>query len=381
VSRRVAVVLHEPAVGGASLAVLSPIPALERDGWEFCFWAPRPSAVAELLEARGYAVTGEPRELRYSRAALREPPGTWGRMRSLPGYMTRFRRFVATTAPDLVHVNTIVALPEALIARSTGVPTLLHVHEILHGRQGSVAARLARHVDGVAAVSQACAAPLRARGVSVEIVTPCQPEPADLVDRTARETLVVGTLATICERKGSDVFVAAARAILARRPNVEFRMVGPLAPGADAPWARDVVSRAERAGVRWSVTTDPASELRGWDVFVLPTRRDPFPLAVLEAMAAGLPVVASAVDGVPEQVDAASGLLVAPEDTDAFAAAIERLLDDSTLRTDMGRAAAHRIATRFAPARQVAELVAAYERVLASGAARRRRGRAVSSPR
>lgn len=370
-TRHVAIVLHEPVVGGASLAVLSPLPALEREGWRFSFWVPRPSPIADLLRERGYAVAGEPRELRYSRAALREPPGAWARARGIPGYLRRFRRFVGETAPDLVHVNTIVALPEALVARSTGVPTLLNVHEMLHGVQGAGAAWLARLVDGVAAVSDANAAPLRARGVAVDLVTPCVSSPAKRPEAAVHEPLVVGMLGTVCERKGSDVFVAAARAILARRADVEFRMVGRLADGAEEPWARDLVARAERLGVRWSVTTEPISELRGWDVFALPTRRDPFPLVVMEAMAAGLPVVASAVDGVCEQIDDSSGILVAPDDEQAFVDAIERLLDDPPLRVALGHAGARRVAERFAPARQAAELVVAYENVLRRGDCRR----------
>jgi glycosyltransferase involved in cell wall biosynthesis len=372
VNRQVAIALHEPSVGGASLAVLNPLPLLERDGWRFTFWVPRPSPIAELLETRGYTVAGEPRALRYSRAAWREPPGTWTRARSVPGYLRRFRQYIQATDPDVVHVNSVVALPEALVARSTGAPTLLNVHEMLHGTKGAAAARLARLVDGVATVSNACAAPLIARGATVHLVTPCVPLIEELRRPVGRERLVVGTLATISERKGSDTFVAMARALLARRDDVEFRMVGTVPTGADEQWARDVVACGERHGVRWSVTTTPVAELRDWDAFVLPTRRDPFPLAVLEAMAAGLPVVASAVDGVPEQVDEASAILVAPDDADALVRAVERLLDDKSLRTSMGQHGVERVTRCFAPERQASELVSAYENVLRCAEGRRR---------
>lgn len=361
-------------MGGASLAVLNPLPILEDEGWRFTFWAPRPSPIAELLETRGYSVAGVPRHLRYSRAAWREPPGIWTRTRSVPGYLRRFRQFVQAADADVVHVNTIVALPEALVARSTGAPTLLNVHEMLLGTQGTMAARMARLVDGVATVSNACAAPLLAGGATVHIVTPCVPSLPELRQSEARERLVVGTLATISERKGSDVFVAMACAILARRHDVEFRMVGTVPTGADERWARDVVERGERHGVRWSVTSNPVAELLDWDIFVLPTRRDPFPLAVLEAMAAGLPVVASAVDGVCEQVDEASAILVAPDDVDAATRAVERLLDDKSLRASMGQRGVERVGRCFTPERQATELISAYDNVLRARE-RRRRGR------
>ena len=371
-SGHVAIVLHEPHVGGATNAVLRPLRALEAQGWSFCFWAPRPSAVADLLAARGYAVAGEQRDLRYSWAALQEPPGPLARTASVPGYLQSFRRFLARTRPALVHANTILTIPEALAARAGGTPTLLHVHEMLDpGRRSRAAMLLAGRVDGVVAVSNACAAPLRAAGVRTGIVTAgVAPAPEGRVPRPHRK-VVVGMLGTICERKGSDVFVSAARAVLAGRSDVELRMVGPLAPGADEAWARAVVARGERAGVRWTgPTADAAAELATWDVFVHPTRRDPFPLVVLEAMAAGLPVIAIDVDGVPEQVDERSAILVAPGDAAALARAIERLAGDAPARRAMGRAGAARAATHFTPERNARELATAYERVLATAAQR-----------
>ncbi len=365
----VAVVLHEPQIGGATTAVLRALPALEREGWSFCFWAPQPGPAAELLAGRGATVAGEPRVLRYSWPALREPPGVWARARTVPGYLRRFADFLERAQPDVVHANTILTLPEALVARRRGHATLLHVHEMLGaGTRGAAAVALARLVDDVASVSHACAEPLRRRGVPVGLVTagidadraPLR-EPARA---TASRPLVVGTLATVCERKGSDLFVAAAEQIARRRSDVEFRLVGPLAGGGERAWAQAVVRRGNRCGVRWSTVSDGRAELRDWDVFVLPARQDPFPLVVLEAMAAGLPVVATAIDGVPEQVDAGCGLLVAPEDAGALARAIDVLIDDGARRAAMGAAGARRVASQFTPARHASELAGAYRRAV-----------------
>ncbi len=372
----VALVLHEPGIGGATTAVLRALPALEREGWRFCAWAPRPGAAAELLAGRGLAVAGEPRDLRYSWRALREPPGPWARARGAPGYLQRFGAFLAAQRPDIVHANTVLTLPEALVARRRGIPTLLHVHEMLgSGARGSAAVGLARLVDGVACVSQSCAAPLRRRGVPAQIVTAgiaAVPAAAPRGAGARARPLVVGTLATVSRRKGSDLFVAAAERIARRRADVEFRLVGPLAGGRERAWASAVVERGGRGGVRWSTTDDPLSELRDWDVFVHPARRDPFPLVVLEAMAAGLPVVAARVDGLAEQVDGSCGVLVAPGDAEALAVAVEALLDAPARRAAMGAAGAARVARLFTPQRHAGELADAYRATLRAAGKRRR---------
>lgn len=370
-SGEVLLVLHEPHVGGASNAVLRVLPLMEREGWHYRVWAPRPSPVAELLARRGYEVAGEPRPFRYRWRAARDPPGVRARIRATPGYLRRFRGFVAGIAPDLVHANTVVTLPEALLSRSTRVATMLHVHEMLsEDARGAAAARLAGRLDHVATVSQASAGPLRARGLDASIIT-AGVEAVPVGPAVPRDRpLVVGTLATVSHRKGSDLFVAAAIELLRSRPDIEFRMVGPLAPGAQEAWARELVGRAESVGIRCGVAPDPLAELREWDLFVLPARRDPFPLAVLEAMSVGLPVIASRVDGIPEQLDQASGALIDPNDPSELRGAIEGLLDDRGSRTAMGRSGRSRARACFTPERHARELSLAYRKTLTAAAAR-----------
>jgi glycosyltransferase involved in cell wall biosynthesis len=101
--------------------------------------------------------------------------------------------------------------------------------------------------------------------------------------------------------------------------------------------------------------------LKRWDVFVLPSRSDAFPLASLEAMAAGVPIVASRVGGIPEQITHLEhGVLVPPGDVEALAEWIVRLYDDRALRAELAAAASRRVREEFTVANQAAQLHRAY---------------------
>jgi glycosyltransferase involved in cell wall biosynthesis len=113
------------------------------------------------------------------------------------------------------------------------------------------------------------------------------------------------------------------------------------------------------------VRADVPKILAALDLFVLPSLWEGMPNAVLEAMAAGLPVVATAVGGTPEVVmDGVTGLLVPPQDPSALAQAIERLLRDPDLRRTMGRAGRRRVEQHFDVRETVRQVEDLYETLL-----------------
>jgi glycosyltransferase involved in cell wall biosynthesis len=117
------------------------------------------------------------------------------------------------------------------------------------------------------------------------------------------------------------------------------------------------------------VRADVADILRASDVFVLSSRWEGNPMSVMEAMAAGLPVVSTAVGGVPELVqEGATGLLVPSEDAGALAQAMQALVDDPVRRQAMGAAARQHAIAHFDIRHTVRMYEELYERLLARGA-------------
>jgi glycosyltransferase involved in cell wall biosynthesis len=175
------------------------------------------------------------------------------------------------------------------------------------------------------------------------------PPPSD--DSRSIETestvLYVGRLRT---RKAVAVLLEAIASIGARRPDLRLVVAG------DGEQAAALRRRAARSDLEGRVEFAGAlsrEAIAAWyrraAVLCLPSIYEGFPVTIVEAMAAGLPVVATHVSGVPEAVDhGATGLLVAPEDAAALSAAIERVVEDIDARRRMGKAARAEFERRFA---------------------------------
>lgn len=186
-----------------------------------------------------------------------------------------------------------------------------------------------------------------------------------------RTPMTVGTIAGLEYWKGVDLLVEACGRI-----SVPLR----LEVFGDGPWRSRLEGRARALGIdaRFHGRVREAGvRLDSLDLFVSPSRADNLPLAILEAMAAAVPVVATRVGGVPEVVDDGhTGILVEPEDTVALAEAIDGLARDPSRRVAMGAAGALRAAQLFDPATIAGRLLDLYVEVCA----RARRDRRVERP-
>lgn len=181
------------------------------------------------------------------------------------------------------------------------------------------------------------------------------------------DDLVIGSVGRLVSVKNYELLLRAFARVAASRARVRLLLVG---EGPErgrlerAAAEAGIASRTELLGHR----EDVADLLVGLDVFVLPSVSEGMSNTLLEAMAAGVPVVASDVGGNPEIVeDGRSGLLFPSRDEAALAARLARLLDDPSARDELGRAGRERVAREFSMGAMIDRYEALYERIARSG--------------
>ncbi len=291
----------------------------------------------------------------------RFPVRGFGRMGSARQWI-RFARWCRDIEARLVHTCDLYANIFGLTAAAlAGVPARIGSRrEILTGDKTPVqlaAQRAAyRRAHAVLANSEAAARQLAHEGVDTARIRVI-PNGVDLERVPPRRTRDIirriVTVANLRPEKGHDVLIDAAPSILAAYGDAEFHIAG------DGPCADALAARARERGVAGRVHMlghcDRIPDLlAGQDLFVLPSRSEALPNAVIEAMAAGLPVVASRVGGIPELIDdRRTGRLVPPGDAAALAAAIVELMNEPTHAAALGRAGQRRAQERYAFPRMV----------------------------
>jgi glycosyltransferase involved in cell wall biosynthesis len=183
--------------------------------------------------------------------------------------------------------------------------------------------------------------------------------------------VVVGTVGHLAPIKGQDVFVRAAALISARRSRVHFVVIGEdKSPRME--YRRSLESLVAELGLSEIVDmpgwrNDMPAVLSTLTLFVSAARSEPFGLAIVESMAAGLPVVATASEGALEIIeDGFSGKLVPVGDPEALAQAINDLLDDPLERSRLGHNALLAARQRYSLARMASDTERVYREVLAS---------------
>lgn len=281
----------------------------------------------------------------------------------------RFARWCRRERIAAVHTcdfySNVFGLPAALLA---GVRVRIGSRRELNPDKSDRQIRLQRLAyrcaTRVVANSPSAATVLAAEGLEAARVTviPNGLDSARYADRPGRDAIRrVVCVANLRPEKNHETLIGAAALLKARCPGLRYRIVG----GGSRRAALETLARdrgvadvVEFAGHR----DDIPAELREADVFVLPSRSEAFPNSVLEAMAAGLPVVASAVGGLLDLVEhGRTGLLVPPADPEALADALHRLYAEPARAHALGDAARREAGLRYSFERMVGAFQALYE--------------------
>jgi glycosyltransferase involved in cell wall biosynthesis len=344
----------------------------------------------ELFVAALGSVGGNPLEKEFRDAGV--PTINLG-ARSLrdPAAFRRLVEFVREHRITLVHAHlTYAAIWSAWLSRATGVPSLASLHVAVSATQGVERSRLRRAAvtvrdwimcfalrrwsSGVIFVSGFLRAEYASRlhgasahvvhnGIEVERFARDRTEARSRIERELGVPDAVPLLVSVTvlrAGKGIDVLLRA----LCEVPDAHLVIIG------DGPMGHDWRRIAEEAGVAGRVhwaghRRDVDALLAGFDLFVHPSLDDAFPTVLLEACAASLPIVASAIGGIPEIVnDGENGMLVTAGDETKLGAAIRSLLADRTRMERMSEAARRLARERFSVEAWMARLDRVYAEVL-----------------
>lgn len=300
-----------------------------------------------------------------------------------PTVIASIQRLVAQTGADIVHAHGYKADVYACFAlRRTTTPFVSTCHNWLKdgplvSLYGMVDRFMLRSYAGVIAVSDEVKAKLLKAGVraqkihlirnGIDMRPFINAKPSLRVDGDGESVLVVGWIGRLSNEKGADIFLRAAASVLAEYPGARFVVVG------DGPDLAMLNALIDELNIRKNVSLagrreDMPSVYASLDVMVSSSRQEGLPMAILEGMASGLPLVATAVGDVPTVVrDGRSGVLVPSEDVGLLASAIVELLRDASLRMRLGSAARRLIAEEFSAERMTANYLRVYEDALASG--------------
>ena len=287
--------------------------------------------------------------------------------------VTGLARFVRAHDIEIVHAHAardyhLAALAVRLASRGRLVLTR---HALFPLR--AINRPLLKDVRRVIAVSQAVAESLRRNGViessKIAVIhNGIDVDRFESIERSSASPLLVGTVGHFAPIKGQDVFVRAAAIISARRRAVNFVVIGE-DKSSQMNCRRSLENLVAELGLSEVVEMpgwrdDIPAVLSSLDLFVSAARCEPFGLAIVEAMAAGLPIVASASEGALEIIeDGHTGKLVPVGDPEPLAQAIIDLLDDPLERSRLGRNAQLAARERYSLKRMATDTERLYREV------------------
>ncbi len=361
-------IIHSLSWGGAENQVVTLAPALCNSRYTIHVCCLRREGVqASKLRSRGVQVVALNMRLRY-----------W------PIAVYRLIRLIRKLKPKIVHTHmSDVCVWGAVVGRLAGVPVIVTTEVGMSPwkrRHHMLLDRVANHFnDKMIAVSeQICQHQIRNQVVSPDKVVVI-PNAVDIQRFDGQKSQgqlklqlgvdhsswLVGTVARLAQPKRLDHLLKAARLVCDIAPKAQFIIVG------DGP-LRD---QLERQAIQLDLAPDHlrflgnlqhiTDFLMALDIFALSSETEGIPVAMLEAMAASRPVVATQVGGIPQVIkDRHNGLLVPPHDPNGLAQAILTLMEDSALRRSVALEGYRTVSARFSTDAVCQQIVALYDDLL-----------------
>jgi len=294
-------------------------------------------------------------------------------------FIGRFRRVLQQVQPDLVHIHSRrgADVLGGLAARRAEVPAILSRR--VDNPEPWLSVRFKYPLfDSVLAISNGVRDALRASGVSQAIeVVRSSVDPAPWREPAPREeflrsfdlndaVLTIGVVAQLITRKGHHVLLQALPPLVARHPNLRVLCFG------QGPRREALEAAARELGLSEAVRfvgfhKDLSHWMGHFDLLAHPALMEGLGVTLLQAAAAGVPVIACRAGGMPEAVhDGVNGILVPPGEVEPLRAALALLLDDAALRQRYAQAGRRLADTEFSIATMAEGTLAAYRAVLAA---------------
>jgi glycosyltransferase involved in cell wall biosynthesis len=299
----------------------------------------------------------------------------------------KLTRLLKAARPDIVHTHGYFAsVIGRFAARRAGIPVLLaHVHSTYweyKKRHLLIERKLSRFTQKIICCSRAVENFVKYtekitdnktiviyNGVDEERFFPLK-SPTFLRAELGmdEETAVIGTVSSLTPHKGHEFLVQAASLVLGTFPSTKFLIVG------DGPLRKRLENQVKDLNIHPAVIftgtrKDIAEMLSLMDVFALPSHtREGLGIAIIEAMAAERPVVATDIGGIPEAVNhGETGLLVPPGDPEALSKAIIELLQNPKKAEEMGEKGRARVKEKFTTKKMLSEIENVYQSLVSQG--------------
>lgn len=359
-------------MGGAEASLYHLVRRLDRSRYSAFVLCPEPGSLVEKLLAEQISI-----EI--------TPLPAWRKLKSFPSRFTTLHRltsFARIGSVHLIHSNTIWVNPYAQrVGEKLKIPVVCHLRDLI--RRDQVKKYALDKVDIIIPISNAVRRPLEEAGIQsarirriyngVNVSTFAHGKDVLRENFPIHGYLmgIVGQLNPRSQWKGQRDFIQAAAEVVRHRSDVYFAVVGGDSSPASAPghmsYIRKLKELAGELGIADRVIftgfrDDIPDVMTSLDVLVSASWAEPFGRVIIEAMAAGKPVIATMAGGAPEIVqDGVTGILVPPRDPQAIAGAALRMFRDDRMRQEMGRAGQRRVQEHFSLERNTRETQAVYE--------------------